>query len=41
MVKKLISEDKKLTLYEAVEDAARTHDTNVMISGYTPLQLET
>ena len=41
VVKKLMDEDNKMVLSEAVEMAAWTHNTNVMVSSYTPLQLMT
>ena len=36
-----MDEDSKIMLSKAVEMAAWTHITNIMVSGYTPLQLET
>ena len=36
-----MQEDKKITLQDAVDMAAWTHNTNVNILGFTPLQLVT
>ena len=40
-MRKMLDEDKMLTLNEAVGMAAWTHNRNVMVSGYTPLQFMT
>ena len=41
VVRKIMAEDKKILLQEAVNMAAWTHNTNVNVLGYTPLQLVT
>jgi hypothetical protein len=41
IVKKIMEEDKKISLQEAVNMASWTHNTNVNVLGYTPLQLVT
>ena len=41
IVKKVMEENKKLTLQEATTMAAWTHNTNVNVLGYSPLQLMT
>ena len=41
IVKKILEEDKKVVLQEAVTMAAWTHNTNVNVLGYSPLQLVT
>ena len=41
VVKKFMEEDKKITLKEAVLMASWTHNTNVNVLGYSPLQLIT
>ena len=41
IVKKIMEEDKKITLQDTVDMAAWTHNTNVNILGFTPLQLAT
>merc|ERR1712237_194532 len=41
IVKKVMEEDKKVTLSEAVSMAAWTHNTNQNTRGYSPLQLVT
>jgi len=41
IVKKIIDEDKKIGLGEAVDMASLTHNTNVNVLGFQPLQLVT
>ena len=41
IVKKIIQEDKKVTLQDAVDMASWTHNTNVNTLGFTPMQLVT
>ena len=41
IVKKIMEEDRKISLQEAVNMASWTHNTNVNVLGYTPLQLVT
>ena len=41
IIKKLMMDDKRLSLPVAVKMAAWTHNTNVIVLGYTPLQLMT
>ena len=41
VVKKIMEEEKKISLQEAVDMAAWTHNYNVNIHGFTPLQLAT
>ena len=41
IIKKLMMDDKKLSLPVAVKMATWTHNTNVNVLGYTPLQLMT
>ena len=41
IVKKVMEEDKRIGLQEAVKMAAWTHNTNVNVLGYSPLQLMT
>ena len=41
IVRKIMEEDKKMVLQEAVTMAAWTHNTNVNKLGYSPLQLVT
>ena len=41
VVNKAMSEDKKLTLQQAVDKAAWTHNTNKSRKGYLPLELAT
>ena len=38
---KIIAEDKKISLQEAVNMAAWTHNTKVNVHGFSPLQLVT
>ena len=41
IVKKLMKEEKKISLQESVDMAAWTHNSNVNVLGFTPLQLAT
>ena len=41
IVKKVMEEDKKIKLEDAVKMASWTHNTNVNIKGFQPLQLVT
>ena len=41
IVKKIMQEDKKIGLGEAVDMASWTHNTNVYVLGFQPLQLVT
>merc|ERR1712237_308817 len=41
IIKKIMEEDKKVTLSEAVSMASWTHNTNQNTRGYSPLQLVT
>ena len=41
IIKKIMQQDKELTLQEAVHMAEWTHNTNVNVLGFTPLQLVT
>ena len=41
IVRKIMEEDKKLQLQDAVNMASWTHNTNVNVLGYSPLQLVT
>merc|ERR1711895_209283 len=41
IVKKIMEEDKKVGLREAVDLAIWTHNTNVNVKGFQPLQLMT
>ena len=41
IVRKIMEEDKKIVLQEAVTMSAWTHNTNVNVLGYSPLQLMT
>ena len=41
IIKKVMEDDKKIGLQEAVKMAAWTHNTNVNVLGYMPLQLMT
>ena len=41
IVKKIMDEDKKVSLGEAVDMASWTHNTNVNVLGFQPLQLVT
>ena len=41
IVRKIMDEDKKVSLEEAVDMASWTHNTNVNTFGYSPLQLVT
>ena len=41
IIKKVMQQDKELTLQEAVHMAEWTHNTNVNVLGFTPFQLVT
>ena len=41
IVRKIMDEDKKVSLEEAVDMASWTHNTNVNVLGFQPLQLVT
>ena len=41
IIKKVMEEDKKINLQEAVTIASLTHNTNVNVLGFSPLQLVT
>ena len=41
IIKKIMQEDKKIKLQDAVDMAAWTHNMNVNTLGFTPLQLAT
>ena len=41
IVKKIMEEDRKISLEEAVEMASWTHNTNVNVLGFQPMQLMT
>ena len=37
IVKKIMADNAKVVLQDAVNMASRTHNTNLMVSGYTPM----
>ena len=41
IVRKIMEEDKKISLKEAVSEASWTHNQNVNMLGYSPMQLVT
>ena len=41
IVRKIMDEDKKISLGEAVEMVSWTHNTNLNVLGFQPLQLVT